>query len=125
MSREVLIRNLETIHSGLIGGSFADFTIRAAIRRLELEGNYPEWMGPGPHYVVATEDDSDPNYFTTNKYGQPIPKHPWGRPSMAIVHEHEIPNATSLEGAKQRAEILKGRYGRQAIFRLVLVEDLP
>lgn len=125
MSCEVLIRNLEKLHNGVFEGSFADLTIRAAIRRLELEGNYPQWMGPGPHYVVATEEDSDPNYFTTNKYGQPIPKHPWGRPSMAIVHEHEIPNATTLEGAKQRAAILAGKYGRRAIFRLVLVEELP
>lgn len=125
MNREEVIQRLLKIEQQN-KNHYINETVLAAARILMFtDQQYPEWMGFGPHYVVATEEDNDPEIYTTNKYGQPVLKHPWLHPSKGIIHEHDIGSATSLEGAQQRAEILKGKYGRRAIFRLVLVEELP
>lgn len=89
------------------------------------EAPLPEWMGAGPHYVVATEYDSDAEIYTTDSLGRPALKHPWLKSPSSIIHEHKIMADTNLCECRKRGASFLNRYGRAAIFRLELVEVLP
>lgn len=88
----------------------------------------PAWAGPGPHYVLATEGDTDFPRYECNKYGQPVKivdSYFADRDPEPIVQETCLHKASTLEQVRERAERLGKKYGQRVIYRLELVEVLP
>lgn len=87
--------------------------------------NRPSWLPPGEHFVVIVENDSGrPIRYEWDAYGIPhVAPECEGCEGKTITFEHYLGHHTTATEIRAHAAQLRGRYGRIAIAKLVIVEE--
>jgi len=98
---------------------------RVAAQVAAASNDRPAWLPPGEHFVVIVEDDTGrPIRYEWDALGIPrlAPECETGYAGRSITFEHYLGQNTQLHEIKAHAAYLRGRYGRVAVAKLVIVE---
>jgi hypothetical protein len=103
-----------------------DERINWLIQRAMPDGQniaHGNWLPPGDHFVVIVENDSGrAKRYEWDAFGIPHVAPGCEYEGETITFEHYLGKNTTAEQVKAHAAMLRGRYGRVAVAKLVIVE---